>query len=146
MILTSAFARATGELAHSQIAAQLGSVPGGDALLSAYDAAMDDFIADRPVSISEILPEGLQQLILAITQPANLPFARELWIFNPITKLAEVSAPVLIVLGKKDIQVDWQTDGPLFEAVANEHEQCDHCLCGKRKPCLEIRTQAPFTT
>ena len=37
MVLTSAFARATGELAHSQIAAQLGAVPGGDAMLSAYD-------------------------------------------------------------------------------------------------------------
>jgi uncharacterized protein len=142
MVLTSAFARATGELAHDQIAAQLGSVPGGDALLAAYDAAMDDFIADRPVSISEILPEGLQQLIQAITQPANLPFARELWVFNPITKLTDVSAPVLIVLGKKDIQVDWQTDGPLFEAVSNEQnnvtivyaENANHVLKFEPRP------------
>jgi alpha-beta hydrolase superfamily lysophospholipase len=121
MVLTSAFARATGELAHSQIAAQMETVPGGDAMLSAFDSAMDDFIAGRPVSIHENLPEALQQVIQAITQPVNMPFSRELWIFNPAAKLADVSVPVLIVLGKKDIQVDWQTDGPLFEAVDREH-------------------------
>ena len=29
--------------------------------------------------------------------------------------------PVLILIGKKDIQVDWQTDDPLFEALAQAH-------------------------
>jgi uncharacterized protein len=142
MVLTSAFARPTGELAHSQIAAQLETVPGRDALLSAYDAAMDDFIADRPVSISEILPESLKQVIQAITQPVNLPFSRELWVFNPVTMLTEVSAPILIVIGKKDIQVDWQTDGSIFEAYAREHdnvaifysENANHVLKFEPKP------------
>ncbi len=146
MVLTSAFARSTGELAHSQIAAQLEAVPGGDAMLAAYDAALDDFTAGRPVTVSEILPESLQQVILAITQPANLPFARELWVFNPLTKLAEVSAQVLIVLGKKDIQVDWQTDGALFEAVAKNHENVsifygentNHVLKFEPKPRSEL--------
>ena len=142
MVLTSAFARAAGELAHSQIAAQLEAVPGGDAMLSAYDTAIDDFIAGRPVSINENLPAALQQMILGITQPVNLPFARELWIYNPAAKLAEVSVPVLIVLGKKDIQVDWQTDGSLFEAVAKDHdnvtiiylENANHVLKFEPKP------------
>ncbi len=142
MILTSAFARSAGELAHSQIAAQLGAVPGGDVILSAYDEAIGDFMAGRPVRINENLPAGLQQVIQAITQPANQPFSRELWSFNPAAKLAEIMVPVLIVLGKKDIQVDWQTDGSLFEAVAREHdnitiaysENANHVLKFEPKP------------
>ncbi len=121
MILTSAFARATGELAHDQIAAQLGAVPGGDAMLSAYDEAMKEFIAERPVPVNENLPEGLRQVILAITQPVNQPFSRELWVYNPVANLAKVTIPVLIMIGKKDTQVDWETDGPLFEAVVADH-------------------------
>ncbi len=122
MVLTSAFARATGEMAHSQIAAQLAAVPGGDAILTGYDAAMGEFMAGRPVPVNENLPASIQQVIIAITQPINQPFSRELWIFNPAENLAQVNVPVLIVLGKKDIQVDWQTNGPLFEAVAKEHK------------------------
>lgn len=122
MVLTSAFARSTGDLARSQIAAQLAAVPGGDALLAAYDAAIEEFMAGRPVPTNENLPEGLQQMIMGITHPGNQPFARELWGFDPSVKLAEIEVPVLIVLGKKDIQVDWQTDGAIFEAVAKEHD------------------------
>ena len=121
MVLTSAFARTAGELAHSQLAAQLAAVPGGDAMLSAYDASMNEFLEGRPVHVNEILPEGLRQVILGITQPANQPFARELWAFNPVGYLAGITVPVLIVIGKKDIQVDWKTDGPLFEAVVSGH-------------------------
>jgi uncharacterized protein len=142
LVLTSAFARAAGELAHSQIAAQLGAVPGGEEILAAYDAAMEDFVAGRPVTAAEILPEALQQVIQGITQPANLPFSRELWFYNPAPRLAEVTVPVLIVLGKKDIQVDWQVDGALFEAVAREHanvtifyaENGNHVLKFEPKP------------
>jgi pimeloyl-ACP methyl ester carboxylesterase len=112
MVLTSAFARTAGELAHSQIEAQLATVPGGDEMLSAYDAAIEQFLAGRPVHLNENLPSGLQQVILGITQPVNQPFARELWEFNPVESLANVTVPVLIVIGKKDIQVDWQTEGP----------------------------------
>ena len=90
-------------------------------MLTAYDAAIEEFIAGRPVPENDNLPEGLRQLIQAITQPINQPFSRELWLFSPIIRLAEVTVPVLIIIGKKDIQVDWQVDGPLFEAVAADH-------------------------
>jgi len=142
MVLTSAFARATGVLAHSQLAAQLGAVPGGDLMLSGFDSAMKEFLAGRPVPVNDNMPDGLRQVILGITHPANQPFARELWVFNPVARLAEVSVPVLIVLGKKDIQVDWQTDGSLFEAVASTYdnitviysENADHVLKFESKP------------
>jgi hypothetical protein len=142
MVLTSAFARPTGTLAHSQIAAQLAAVPGGSDQLAAYDSAMADFVASRPVQIDASLPEPLRNMILAITQPANQPFARELWVLNPVEQLAKISVPTLIVLGKKDIQVDWQTDGSIFETVANDHsnitiaylENANHVLKSEPKP------------
>ena len=142
MVLTSAFARATGELAHSQIAAQLGAIPGGEMMLSAFDEAIREFVAGRAVPVNENLPEGLRQVIQAITQPINQPFARELWTYNPVVRLAEVTAPVLIIIGEKDTQVDWETDGPLFEAVAADHnnirvtyvENANHVLKLETKP------------
>jgi hypothetical protein len=146
MVLTSAFARPTGELAHSQIAAQLAAVPGGEAMLASYEAAIEAFMAGRAVEVDESLPPGLQQTIIGITHPGNLPFSRELWTYNPMARLAEVSAPVLVVLGKKDIQVDWQTDGALFEALARDHdnisvvtlENANHVLKFEPKPRAEL--------
>jgi pimeloyl-ACP methyl ester carboxylesterase len=122
LILTSAFARPAGVLARAQIAAQLAAVPGGDQWLAAYDAAMTDFVAGRPIDVDEHLPEGLRMVIVSVTNPGNQPFARELWITDPLALLVRVTAPVLIVIGKKDIQVDWQTDGPLFESIAKDHD------------------------
>jgi alpha-beta hydrolase superfamily lysophospholipase len=146
MVLTSAFARPAGELARSQIAAQMGAVPGGDAILAAFDAVMAEFMAGRPVPVSEALPAGLQQVVLAITQPANQPFSRELWVYNPVVKLAQVAVPVLCVFGKKDIQVDWETDGALYEKAAHEHanitlfyaENANHVLKFEPKPRAQL--------
>ena len=121
LILTAPPARQVGALAHAQLAAQLQAVPGGAEQLAAYDRAMADFVAGRPLQLEPTLSEGLRNLILSITQPFNQPFARELWIMDPPALLAAVTVPVLILIGKKDIQVDRQTDGPLFEALAQAH-------------------------
>ena len=121
LALTGAPARSIGEVARGQIAAQLAAVPGGDALLAAYDAAMADFAAERLVNIDESLPETLRMIIGAVTAPHNLPFARELWVTDPIQLAASVTAPLLIVIGKKDLQVDWQVDGSRWEAFAEDH-------------------------
>ena len=91
-------------------------------MLAGYDAAMADFMADRPVNVDSSLPEALRNVILGVTYPGNQPFARELWTTDPLSLLAEVSAPVLIVIGKKDIQVDWQADGGLFESMAQDRD------------------------
>jgi uncharacterized protein len=121
LILTSAPARSIGEVARGQIEAQLKPIPGGETWLAAYDVAMADFAAGRAVNVDESLPEGLRALILGATSPINQPFARELWVTTPVALIAKISAPILIVLGKKDIQVDWQADGALFEEAAKVH-------------------------
>lgn len=121
MILTAAAARPVGEVAHAQLAAQLQAVPGGIEQMAAYDRAMANFVAEQPLNLDPNLMEGVRNLILIITQPFNQPFARELWVLDPLTQLAEVTVPVLVLIGKKDIQVDWQADGSLFAALAQTH-------------------------
>lgn len=118
LVLTAAPARQVGAVARSQIAAQLAAVPGGDQLLAAYDAAVADFVTGRPVTVDEKLPEGMRMLLLALTSPTNQPFSRELWTLDPMALMERVSVPVLVVIGKKDIQTDWQSEGTLFAARA----------------------------
>jgi len=142
LILTGAPARSIGEVARGQIAAQLAAVPGGDAMLASYDAAMADFAAERPVTVDPNLPETLRMVIGAVTAPHNLPFARELWVTNPIQLAAAVTVPLLVVIGKKDVQVDWQVDGSRWEALAKERnnitlvypENANHVLKHEARP------------
>ena len=58
-------------------------------------------------------------MIASLESPYNLPFARELWTADAEAPLREVRVPVLVVIGKKDLQVDWQADAePLQRAAA----------------------------
>ena len=142
LILTGAPARSIGEVARGQIAAQLAAAPGGDAILATYDAAMADFVAERPVKIDESLPETLRMVIGATNAPQNLPFARELWVTDPMQLAASVTAPLLVIIGKKDVQVDWQVDGSRWEALAKERsnitlvypDDANHVLKHEPKP------------
>lgn len=121
LILTSAPARPVGEVAHEQIERQLKTVPNGEQWLAAYDAAINDFVSEKSVHIDANMPEFLRAAIQGIINPVNQPFARELWLADPSTQLVKVNVPVLIVIGKKDIQVDWQADGTVFEEIAKNH-------------------------
>jgi uncharacterized protein len=58
------------------------------------------------------------QLLLSLNAPINLPFARELWSYNPAEYISKVEEPILVLIGKKDVQVDWQADGKALEAAA----------------------------
>ena len=150
LILAAAPARPMGALARAQIAAQLAAVPGGDKMLAGYDAAMADFMAGRPVNVDSSLPEALRNVILSVSSPGNQPFARELWITDPLSLLSLVSAPILIVIGKKDSQVDWQADGGLFEPMARDRdnitlvypENANHVLKYEPRARLELTPAA----
>ena len=108
LVLTAPPGRPVGTVAHSQIAAQVASVPNGDAELSLYDAAIDRFLSGEPIAPDPSLPEGVQMLLKSLENPANLPFARELWTADAAPLLRQVDVPVLVIIGKKDLQVDWQ--------------------------------------
>ena len=122
MILTAPPARPVGLVAHEQLAAQLDQVPGGDKWLASYDSSIADFVAGREVNVDDSLPEGVKNLLMATTMPINQPFARELWVTDPAKLLKKVDVPVLVVIGKKDLQVNWQADGSIIEAISKTHK------------------------
>jgi uncharacterized protein len=122
LVLVGPPGRAVGTVARSQLAAQAAALPNGDALLALYDQAIARFQAGEPVNPDPALPEGVQMLLKGLETPANLPFARELWLADAAPLLSQVDIPVLVVIGKKDIQVDWQADGEPLKLAAAGHE------------------------
>jgi len=62
-------------------------------------------------------------LLQSLETPANLPFARELWTADAAPLLRQVNVPVLVIIGKKDLQVDWQADGEPLQHAAAGHEE-----------------------
>ncbi len=56
-----------------------------------------------------------------LTAPVNQPFSAELLAVQPADLLAEITAPALVIIGQKDIQIDWQADGAVLEAAAGDN-------------------------
>ena len=92
-------------------------------MLALYDAAIARFLAGEPTAPGPALPEGVQKLLESLETPANLPFARELWTADAASLLSQVDVPVLVIIGKKDLQIDWQADGELLKLAAARHEE-----------------------
>ncbi|BCL80587.1 alpha/beta hydrolase [Ktedonobacteria bacterium brp13] len=146
LVLIGPPGRAVGTVARSQLAAQASGIPNGDALLALYDAAIVRFLAREPVAPDPSLPEGVQMLLESLATPANLPFARELWTADAATLLRQVDIPVLVIIGKKDIQVGWQADGEPLQRAAAGHEEvtflfpenANHVLKQELRPRLEL--------
>lgn len=142
LVLIAPPGRAVGTVGRTQLAEQAAGLPNGDALLALYDAAIARFLAGEPIDPDPALPPGVQTLLQALETPVNLPFARELWTANAAPLLGQVDVPVLVIIGKKDIQVDWQTDGePLLRAAIGRKdvtflfpEDANHVLKQELRP------------
>lgn len=118
LILTGLPGRPVGAVARSQLAAQAAAVPNGEALMALYDEAIARYVAGQPARPDSALPDEVKSFIQALEVPINLPFARELWLADGARLLPQVEVPVLVIIGKKDIQVDWEADGgPLARAA-----------------------------
>ncbi|MGZ4936931.1 MAG: alpha/beta hydrolase family protein, partial [Halobacteriota archaeon] len=142
LVLTGAPGRAVGAVAREQISAQVAVLPNKNEIMTHYDNCIAAFIAGEPMVPDASLPEGVKNLLLSLTAPTNLPFARELWLENPADLIAGVSEPILVVIGKKDIQVDWRSDGAALEAATAKNgnatfaypENADHVLKHEEQP------------
>jgi len=149
LVLIAPPGRSVGSVARSQIAAQVTNLPNGDAVMALYDAAIARFLAGEPIAADPLLPAGIQALLGGLAAPVNLPFARELWATDGAPLLERVSVPVLVVIGKKDVQVDWRTDGePLMRAARGRPqvtflfpEDANHVLKHEAKPRAELNAQ-----
>ena len=146
LVLTGPPGRSVGAVTRSQLAAQATGFPNGGHLLGLYDAAVARFLAGQPAAPDPALPVGVRFLISALENPANLPFACELWTADAAAPLRDVRVPVLIVIGKKDLQVDWQADRePLQRASAGRTdvsflfpENANHVLKHESRPRDEL--------
>ncbi len=117
LVLTGAPGRPVGVVAREQIATQVAALSNKGEILAHYDEGIAAFVAGEPVVPDASLPEGVKNLLLSLTAPANLPFARELWLEDPAVLIAGVGEPTLVVIGKKDIQINWRADGGALEAA-----------------------------
>jgi len=115
LVLTGAPGRSIGEVGRSQLLAQGKSFPNAENIMKHYDEAIAEFLVSKPVVLDPSLPEGLKRLILSLQSPNNLPFARELWNYSLSEYIAGVNEPMLVLIGKKDIQIDWKIDGRALE-------------------------------
>lgn len=122
LVLTGAPGRAVSELGRSQIFDQIKHLPDAQIIMKHYDDAIADFLANKPMVIDASLPEVAKLLLQSLESPANLPFSRELWTYRLSEYIAKINEPILIVIGKKDIQVDWKIDGGILaNAMAHKN-------------------------
>jgi pimeloyl-ACP methyl ester carboxylesterase len=134
------------DIMHTQIEAQVASLPNAKEIMDAFDKGMAAFLAGEPYVSDPVLPEGISTLIQSLYNPVNLPFTRELFLVDGSKLLSQVTVPALVVIGKKDIQVDWQLDGAPLEAVAATMnniefvypEDANHVLKNEPKPRTEL--------
>jgi hypothetical protein len=142
MALTGAPGRSISRVARMQIKNQVAPLPNAENIMKCYDEAIAIFMAGNPVVPDQSLPEGIKQLLRSLTFPGNLPFSRELWNYDLSEFIPKVKEPILILIGKKDIQVDWQADGNALEAATAKEgavsfaypENANHVLKHEGKP------------
>lgn len=148
LVLTGAPGRAIGDVSRTQILNQVKQLPNAETIMRAYDDAVADFIAGKPMT-KDMPIENLKLLLMSLYSPTNLPFSRELWCYNLPEYLVKVDEPVLVVIGKKDIQVDWKLDGSELEKAATNKanitivypENANHILKQEAKPIEQINAQ-----
>jgi alpha-beta hydrolase superfamily lysophospholipase len=144
MILTGAPGRPLSGVLHQQIANLLAEEPDHDELLAKWDESVSAFIAGESTELDPALPDSIQQIWAGLTAPLNQPFSAELLAAQPAGMLAEIDVPVLVMIGQKDIQVDWQADGGVLQTAAGDNvtfnfpPNANHVLKYEEKPAAEL--------
>ena len=136
LVLTGAPGRAIGTVARGQIFNQIRSLPGGEALMKPYDDAIAEFLAGKPMVIDPSLSEGLKLVLRSLENPNSLP-----------DYFARVEEPMLVVIGKKDLQIDWRIDGGALEGAIGRNaavsfsypDNANHVLKHEERP-LDLLT------
>ncbi len=118
LILTGVPGRSISEVTRMQVQEHVKGLPDSRELMAKYDRAIESFVSGVPVAVDASLPDVMQILIGSLTNPGNLPFSRELWTVDVRGLLSSVEIPMLLVIGKKDIQVGWLEDGKILEELA----------------------------
>ena len=146
MVLTGAPGRPLNEISNYQVVSQAAGLPNREDLVSRYYKLIERFENGLPFIPDPGLPDSVNQLVAALSAPINQPFAREFWSFKPADYINKISQPVLVVIGKKDLQTDWKLDGEVLEEAARGKdnitfyypENANHVLKYEPKPREEL--------
>jgi len=105
----------------AQLASQASQLPGGTELMPKVEEAAARYAAGESMDPDPALPDSVRMVLSSFEAPANLPFARELWVESAVDTIARVGIPTLVLIGGHDVQIDEHADGdPLRQAaVAN---------------------------
>jgi len=149
LVLTGVPGRKLLDVLRSQIGAQVAALPEGPAIMTGLDKLLANFMAGLPFKADPALPPGVNQLVAGFHQPANLPFTREFITADVPAMAAKAGVPILVLIGKKDIQTSWELDGrPLEAALAGNKaaafsypENANHVLKYESKPREELSAQ-----
>ncbi len=151
IILAAPPGQSMGDLARTQIEAQLAGMPGAEEIMKMYDEAVEGFLATGTIEPDDSLPAGIKMFLQSLANPVNMPFTLELWKKDIAPDLKEIDVPVLVIIGKKDIQINWEYDGVKLQAAAEGKdnitfsfpENANHVLKHEEKPKNEINLAAP---
>lgn len=102
----------------SQLTLQSAQVPGGAELMVMVRQAAARYAAGQPMDPDPALPDSVKAVLSSFEAPANLPLARELWFESACDSLSKVKIPVLVLIGKKDLQIDVRADGDPLQIAA----------------------------
>jgi uncharacterized protein len=102
----------------AQLALQAAQLPEGDAMMTKVNEAATRYSAGEPMNPDATLPDGVKAVLSSFETPANLPFARELWLESAADTVAQLTVPTLVIIGGKDIQIDQHADGDPLRAAA----------------------------
>lgn len=125
IIMTGAPGRSVGDVARNQRSSQAKSFPGSDEILKKYDSSVGQFLEGKPMNLEDSLPEVIKLMLRSLESPHNLPFSRELWTYALSEYAGNISKPVLVIIGKKDIQVNWKDDGRLLEKALSGNSDAE---------------------
>ena len=125
IIMTGAPGRSVGDVARNQLSSQAKSFPGSDEILKKYDSSVGQFLEGKPMNLEDSLPEVIKLMLRSLESPHNLPFSRELWTYALSEYAGNISKPVLVIIGKKDIQVNWKDDGRLLEKALSGNSDAE---------------------
>lgn len=118
-----------------------------DDLLAKWDEAISAFLAGEQATLDPSLPPAAQQTFAGLVAPANQPFSAELLAAVPADLLSATDVPVLVVIGKKDVQVDWEADGGALEPAAGDGvtfiypDDANHVMKNEPKPAADLTAQ-----
>lgn len=118
MVLAAPPGRPIGAVLLSQLAFQVAALPDGERLMEKVKEATDRYSSGEAMNPDPMLPESVRMLLSSFEVPANLPFARELWVESACDALGATTIPTLVLIGEKDLQIDVTADGDALRAAA----------------------------